>query len=148
MVPYSCSKGYNPPLTTKGNTMDTNQHTEGGQLASKYTSAIVAVQTAPNQFTVMYSHFWATPVDLGSYLRFAATTQEAALALVIKGDQFTVRGQPTPMPQELWRPAQQLNREGLCREVSNMEADYVYVCNAQGVWYTYTDPKAPAVQIG
>lgn len=143
VVLYRCSKGYNLPLTTKGNTMDTNQHTEGGQLASKYTSAIVAVQTAPNKFTAMYCHFWATPVDLGNYLRFATPTQEEALALVIKGDQQTVRGQVTPMPPELWRPAASVGREGICRMFTTMEADYVYVCNAQGVWYTYTDPKGP-----
>jgi len=128
--------------------MDTNQHTEGGQLASKYTSAIVAVQTAPNQFTTMYCHFWATPVDLGNWLRFVCNTHERALAVVIKGDQQTVGGQVAPMPPELWRPAQQLNREGLCHQASNMEADYIYVCSAQGVWATYTDPKAPAVQVG
>jgi len=136
VVPYRCSKGYNLPLTTKGNTMTMD--------TTKYTSAIVAVQTAPNQFTTMYCAFWATPAELGQWLRFVCNTHERALAIVGKGDQhMRERYKVMPMPQELWRPAQQLNREGLCREVSNMEADYVYVCNAQGVWYTYTDPKGP-----
>jgi hypothetical protein len=139
VVPYRCSKGCNY-LTTKGNTMTMD--------TTKYTSAIVAVQTAPNKFIAMYCHFWATPVDLGAWLRFATPTQEEALALVIKGDQHfclvpTVRGQVTPLPPELWRPAASVGREGICRMFTTMEADYVYVCNAQGVWYTYTDPKGP-----